>query len=55
MLDLFHWILGKYRATPGGSLTVHISEYEVPATPDSSPDTLTITGASTTKNKSAQK
>ena len=27
---------------------MHVSEYEVPATPDSSPDTLTITGASTT-------
>ena len=27
---------------------MHVSEYEVPATPDPSPDALTITGGSTT-------
>ena len=49
MLGLFHWILGETRATPGGSLTLHVSEYEVPATPDPSPDTLNNMGLSTAK------
>ena len=49
MLGFFHWILGETSATPRGSLTLHVSEYEVPATPDPSPNTLTNIGASTTE------
>ena len=48
MLCLFHWILGETPATPRGSVTLHVSEYEVPTSPDPSPDTTT-TGASTTE------
>ena len=48
MLGVFHCMLGKTWDTPGGGLTLHVSEYEVPATPDPSPDTLTITGETTT-------
>ena len=49
MLGLFHWMLRETLNTPGGIVTLHVSEYEVPATPDSSPDILTNTGASTTE------
>ena len=45
MLGLFHWILGETPATPGGRLTLHVSVYEVPTSPDT-----TTTGASTTDN-----
>ena len=48
MLGLFHWILGETSATPRGRMTLHVSEYEVPTSPDPSPDTTT-TGASTTE------
>ena len=48
MLGLFHWILGGTPATPRGRVTLHVSEYEVPTSPDPSPDTTT-TGASTTE------
>ena len=48
MLGLFHWILGETPATPRGRVTLHVSEYEVPTSPDPSPDTTT-TGASTTE------
>ena len=48
MLGLFHWILGETSATPRGRVTLHVSEYEVPTSPDLSPDTTT-TGASTTE------
>ena len=48
MLGLFHWILGETSATPRGRVTLHVSEYEVPTSPDPSPDTTT-TGASTTE------
>ena len=48
MLGLFHWILGETPATPRGKVTLHVSEYEVPTSPDPSPDTTTI-GASTTE------
>ena len=44
MLGLFHWILGETSATPRGSVTLHVSEYEVPTSPD-----ITTTGASTTE------
>ena len=46
MLGLFHWILGETSATPRGRVTLHVSEYEVPTSPDPSPDTTTI-GTST--------
>ena len=48
MLGLFHWILVETSATPRGRVTLHVSEYEVPTSPDPSPDTTT-TGASTTE------
>ena len=48
MLGLFHWMLGVLN-TPSCCFTLHVSEYEVPATLDPSPDTLTIPGASTTE------
>ena len=48
MLGLFHWILGETSATPRGRVTLHVSEYEVPTSPDPSPGTTT-TGASTTE------
>ena len=48
MLGLLHWILGVTSATPRGRVTLHVSEYEVPTSPDPSPDTTT-TGASTTE------
>ena len=48
MLGLIHWILGETSATPRGRVTLHVSEYEVPTSPDPSPDTTT-TGASTTE------
>ena len=51
MLGLFHWTLGETSLTsPRGSMTMHVSVCEVPATPDSFPDTLT-TGASTTRKE----
>ena len=50
VLGLFHWMLGETCYTPGGSLTMHVSEYEVPATANPSPDTLT-TGAATTETQ----
>ena len=48
MLGLFHWILGETPATPRGRVTLHVSVYEVPTSPDTSPDTTT-TRASTTE------
>ena len=45
MLGLFHWILGETSATPRGRVTLHVSVYEVPTSPDT-----TTTGASTTEN-----
>ena len=47
MLGLFHWMLGEASCTPIGRLTLHVSVYEVPVTPDPSPDTTTSGGAST--------
>ena len=47
MLGLFHWILGEASCTPIGRLTLHVSVYEVPVTPDPSPDIITHGGAST--------
>ena len=41
MLGLFHWMLGEASCTPIGRLTLHVSVYEVPVTPDPSPDTTT--------------
>ena len=46
MLNLFHWMLGEASCTPKGRITLHVSVYEVPTTPDPSPDIIT-TGAST--------
>ena len=47
MLGLFHWMLGEASCTPIGRMTLHVSVYEVPATPNPFPDIIT-TGASTT-------
>ena len=41
-----HWISRESGSTPLGRLTLQLSVYEVPATPDPSPDT-TITGGAT--------
>ena len=49
MLGLFHCMLGENRDTPKGTVTLHFRVYEVPATPDPSPDTLIATGALTTE------
>ena len=46
MLGLFHWMLGEASCTPIGRMTLHVSVYEVPVTPDPSPDIIT-NGAST--------
>ena len=40
-----HWISRESGSTPLGRLTLQLSEYEVPATPDPSPDTTTTRGA----------
>ena len=34
-----HWISRESGSTPLGRLTLHVSVYEVPVTPDPSPDT----------------
>ena len=47
MLGLFHWILGEASCTPIGKMTLHVSVYEVPVTPDPSPDIITHGGTST--------
>ena len=41
MLGLFHWMLGEAFCTSIGRLTLHVSVYEVPVTPDPSHDTTT--------------
>ena len=51
ILGLFHWILGKASCTPIGRLTLHVSVYEVPVTPDPSPDTITSGDSATTVMK----
>ena len=40
-----HWISRESGSTPLGRLTLQLSVYEVPATPDPSPDTTTTGGA----------
>ena len=40
-----HWISRESGSTPLGILTLQLSVYEVPATPDPSPDTTTTGGA----------
>ena len=40
-----HWISSESGSTPLGRLTLQLSVYEVPATPDPSPDTTTTDGA----------
>ena len=47
MLGLFHWMLGEASCTPIGRMTQHVSVYEVPVTPDPSPDITTTSGTST--------
>ena len=41
-----HWISRESGSTPLGRLTLQLSVYEVPATPDPSPD-ITTTGGTT--------
>ena len=43
-----HWISRESGSTPLGTLTLHVSVYEVPTTPDPSPDTTTTGGATGT-------
>ena len=40
-----HWISRESGSTPLGRLTLQLSVYEVPATPDPSPDITTTGGA----------
>ena len=40
-----HWISRESGSTPLGRLTLQLSVYEVPTTPDPSPDTTTTGGA----------
>ena len=42
-----HWISRESGSTPLGRLTLQLSVYEVPTTPDPSPDTTTTGGATT--------
>ena len=51
MLGFFHWMLGEASCTPTGRLTLHVSVYEVPATPDPSPDTTTSGDSATTEGR----
>ena len=48
MLGLFHWMFGEASCTPIGRMTLHVSVYEVPVTPDPSPDTTTSGDSATT-------
>ena len=48
-----HWISRDTGSTPLGRLTLQLSVYEVPATPDPSPDTTTTTGGATTMGNSS--
>ena len=48
MLGVFHWMLGEAPCTPIGRMTLHVSVYEVPVTPDPSPDTTTSGDSATT-------
>ena len=43
-----HWISRESGSTPLGRLTLHVSVYEVPVTPDPSPDTTTSGDSATT-------
>ena len=45
-----HWISRESGSTPLGRLTLQLSVYEVPATPDPSPDTTTTGGATGATN-----
>ena len=47
MLGLFHWMLGEASCIPIGRMTLHVSVYEVPVTPDPSSNNITTSGAST--------
>ena len=50
-----HWISRESGSTPLGRLTLHVSVYEVPVTPDPSPDTTTSGDSATTVIKIARK
>ena len=50
-----HWISRESGSTPLGRLTLHVSVYEVPVTPDPSPDTTTSGDSATTAIDMARK
>ena len=50
-----HWISRESGSTPLGRLTLHVSVYEVPVTPDPSPDTTTSGDSATTVIDMARK